>query len=137
LLTRALISKIARKMHRPALRIADKAIDVLQHHNWPGNVRELENTLTQALVHAQGNLITSDLLILDDRPLPASAPPPANQGPGHIQATKTLDQVTAEHIQLVLNHTGGHKGKSCGVLGISRPALDRKIKKYRLSLPHG
>jgi len=35
----------------------------------------------------------------------------------------------------VLNYTGGHKGKSCDILGISRPALDRKIKKYALMLP--
>jgi two-component system response regulator AtoC len=48
---------------------------------------------------------------------------------------RTLDEVEAEHIQRVLNHTGGHKGNSCEVLGISRPALDRKIKKYALTLP--
>ena len=48
---------------------------------------------------------------------------------------RTLDELEAEHIQLVLNHTGGHKGKSCDILGISRPALDRKIRKYELTLP--
>ena len=35
----------------------------------------------------------------------------------------------------VLYFTGGHKGRSCDILGISRPALDRKIKKYGLDLP--
>jgi DNA-binding protein Fis len=35
----------------------------------------------------------------------------------------------------VLRHTGGHKGNSCEILGISRPALDRKIQKYGLTLP--
>ncbi|MCF1184065.1 helix-turn-helix domain-containing protein [Marichromatium gracile] len=26
-----------------------------------------------------------------------------------------------------LDHTGGYKARSCQILGISRPALDRKI----------
>lgn len=45
-----------------------------------------------------------------------------------------MDEVEAWHIQRVLDHTGGHKGKSCEILGISRPALDRKIKKYDLTV---
>ena len=48
---------------------------------------------------------------------------------------RTLDQVEAEHIQRVLHHTGGHKGKTSRILDISRPALDRKIKKYGLTVP--
>ena len=47
----------------------------------------------------------------------------------------SLEQVEAAHIQRVLDHTGGHKGRSCEILGISRPALDRKIDKYALVLP--
>ena len=47
---------------------------------------------------------------------------------------RTLEQVEAEHIQRVLIHTGGHKGRTSQILDISRPALDRKIKKYGLDL---
>ncbi|MGB5777090.1 MAG: helix-turn-helix domain-containing protein [Sedimenticolaceae bacterium] len=46
-----------------------------------------------------------------------------------------MDEVEAAHIQRVLQHTGGHKGKCCEILRISRPALDRKIQKYDLTLP--
>ena len=44
-------------------------------------------------------------------------------------------EVEAEHIQSVLNRVGGHKGRTCDILGISRPALDRKITKYALEVP--
>ena len=47
----------------------------------------------------------------------------------------TFEQVEAAHIQRVLDHTDGHKGRSCKILGISRPALDRKILKYGLQVP--
>jgi DNA-binding NtrC family response regulator len=133
LLTKALIEKISRKIHKPTLPLTEEALALLQSHNWPGNVRELENLLTQALVHARGRAITPDLLPIAD---PAKRDTGSADNPADpAQATKTLDQVEAEHIQLVLNHTGGHKGQSCDILDISRPALDRKIKKFGLRLP--
>ena len=49
----------------------------------------------------------------------------------------SLDEVEALHIQRVLAATRGHKGHTCDILKISRPALDRKIQKYQLQLPAG
>ncbi len=131
LLARALTERIARKIHKPAAQLTEPALLALQSHHWPGNVRELENLLTQALVHARGNAITPDLLAF-----PAEHPVSAAHAADTGQSLRSLDQMEAEHIQLVLNHTRGHKGKSCEILGISRPALDRKIKKFALTLPH-
>ena len=127
-----LMKKISDSIHKPVLRISDKVLDLLRHYAWPGNIRELENILTQAMVHARNDVLTPDLL------------PPAIASAGFIPAGKhrsdqdplqSLEAVEAEHIQRVLNRLDGHKGKSCQVLGISRPALDRKIKKYALTLP--
>jgi two-component system response regulator AtoC len=132
LLTQALIQRIALKIHKPALPLTVAALATLQTHDWPGNVRELENLLTQALVQATGNALTPDLFPLQD-----SAPSPAATSvvQEHTETSKSLEQVEAEHIQRVLNQTGGHKGNSCAILGISRPALDRKIKKFSLTMP--
>lgn len=44
---------------------------------------------------------------------------------------RSLDEVAASHIEQVLDHTQGHKGQACEILGISRPALDRKIERYQ------
>ena len=130
LLAKALIEKISRKIHKPPLQLTESALGLLQSHDWPGNVRELENLLTQALVQARGNALTPDLLPLRQSASASSLPAVESAA----QAAKSLDQVEAEHIQLVLDTTSGHKGKSCEILGISRPALDRKIKKFALSL---
>jgi DNA-binding NtrC family response regulator len=37
-----------------------------------------------------------------------------------------------EHVAVVLAHVRWHKAKACEILGVSRPALDRKIEKYQL-----
>jgi len=133
LLISALIKKIALKIHKPPLPLTEAALQILVSHDWPGNVRELENMLTQALVQARGNALTPDLFAMPgSKPDLSARPPSTPEDTG--AALRSLDQVEAEHIQKVLNHTGGHKGKSCEILGISRPALDRKIKKYALSL---
>ena len=132
LLASALIERIARKIHKQPLQLTDSALAVLQSYNWPGNVRELENLLTQALVQARGKALTPDLLTFP-RSSAFATGNSLDQESGD-QVTKSLEQVEAEHIQLILNFTGGHKGKSCSILGISRPALDRKIKKYSLTM---
>jgi DNA-binding NtrC family response regulator len=130
LLAEALIQKIARRIEKPALSLADSALDRLAAYSWPGNVRQLENVLTRALVQARGPEIGADLLEL---PHDRSDTEP---GPGTAETIdlRSLDAVEAEHIQNVLRYTEGHKGRTCEILGISRPALDRKIEKYGLSL---
>jgi len=131
LLTRAILGKICRRMERPVARISDTALARIEAYHWPGNVRELENVLTTAIVHARGQVLTPELLQLNgasDTSLPA--PSECN-----AEVLRSLDQVEAEHIQRVLEYAAGHKGKTCEILGISRPALDRKIAKYGLAVP--
>ncbi len=127
LLTQALLQRISETMNLAMPPIQPDAQRLLNQHHWPGNVRELENVLTQALIEAQGGAITPELLHFKQSP-PKSGP--AGDGP----VLRSLDEVEAEHVQRVLDHTGGHKGHSCEILGISRPALDRKIAKYGLHL---
>lgn len=138
LLAEGLLERIADRVHKPKPQLTDGALQRLMAYDWPGNVRELENLLTQASVHARTAVITPDLLTLgtgrteagpsDVAAVPAAAPEEA--------VLRTLDAVEAEHIQRVLDHTGGHKGRTSEILGISRPALDRKIDKYGLKLPN-
>jgi transcriptional regulator with PAS, ATPase and Fis domain len=56
---------------------------------------------------------------------------PFRDSQGHLLS---LDELEALHIQQVLDETYGHKGRTCEILGISRPALERKIHKYHLHL---
>ncbi|WP_456405247.1 sigma-54-dependent transcriptional regulator [Thiolapillus sp.] len=131
LLVEALLARAAQKMERPAPPVEPQALNLLQQHAWPGNVRELENVLTQALVQAREGAITADLIRFHaQQESPAQAAVATESG----ETLQTLEEVEAQHIQKVLWHTGGHKGNSCQILGISRPALDRKIKKYGLQV---
>ena len=131
LLATALLAKAAQHNSRSVPAIAQSAIEALQGHTWPGNVRELENVLTQAMVLARNGQIGAQHLRFRGTADPhRNTPETASDG-----ALPSLQEVEAAHIQRVLEHTRGHKGQTCDILGISRPALDRKIEKYRLRLP--
>ncbi len=133
LLAAALLQKTADREGRPVPTLSSNAVDALCAYDWPGNVRELENVLIQASILARNGRITAQHIRFRQSSTASTIrSEPAQNTP---IALRSLDEVEAEHIQQVLEHTGGHKGRSCEILGISRPALDRKIQKYRLRLP--
>ncbi|WP_462322929.1 sigma-54-dependent transcriptional regulator [Halochromatium sp.] len=154
LLVTALLARIAERLERPCPGITEAALQHLGRYDWPGNVRELENLLTQAVLQARQGTITPELLRFGgvestqgvggastNLDADRGSPGGSAQRSGAVAPTadtpalRSLDEVAAEHIQRVLEHTDGHKGRSCEILGISRPALDRKIEKYGLEVP--
>ena len=130
LLVEHLLVKINQRLHKNLRRVPREVIEKLQKRAWPGNVRELENVLTRAAVLSQGDLLLEEHLI--DQP-PAAGPEPTPLPPaGGDGRVPTLDEVERDHIVRVWALTKGHKGRTCQMLGISRPTLERKLKKYGL-----
>ncbi|HTO96221.1 MAG TPA: sigma-54 dependent transcriptional regulator [Myxococcales bacterium] len=128
LLVEHLLVKINQRLHKNLRRVPREVIEKLQKRSWPGNVRELENVLTRAAVLSQGDILLEEHLVEQTLPPPPrSEPEPPVQGNGRIA---TLDEVEREHIARVWALAKGHKGRTCQMLGISRPTLERKLKKY-------
>jgi two-component system response regulator AtoC len=91
-------------------------------------VRELENLLTRAVVLAKTD-------VLDETLLPIGAAAPAGDAGGEADAEgalPTLRELERRHIIRVLAHTDWNKRRTCAILDISRPTLDRKIEEYGL-----
>ena len=96
---------------------------MLKEHTWRGNVRELENALTRAVILAKGDVILEESLPLEGfekKVLPRELVP--------------IKDVEMNYIQHVLSEMKGNKTKTCRVLQISRPTLDKKIKEYDLKV---
>jgi len=124
MLTSHLIMRINAKLSKSIQGLDEEALRLLKAHTWPGNVRELENTLTRAAALARGTILDKSLIELETAPhMPTNA---AQQQ----SALKSLEELEKEHVLAVLAQTHGHRGKACDILGISRPALERRIKKY-------
>ncbi len=138
LLVRHLLERINEKVHKRVVRVPPEVMEHLTRLSWRGNVRELENVLTNAVVRSPGEvLVPDDLPKLEPEGGTAAAAasdlPRWLDGAGGEADPATLPTLEeAERILILraLAATGGHKGKACQVLGISRPTLERKLQKY-------
>ncbi len=134
LLVEHLLVKVNQRLHKSLRRVPREVIERLQKRAWPGNVRELENVLTRAAVLSQGDLLLGQHLVDETAsPRVELSPPPAPTS-GRVA---TLDEVEREHIVRVWALAKGHKGRTCQMLGISRPTLERKLKKYGIGAGTG
>jgi len=130
ILVEGLLAKINRDLAKDVRYITPAALARLAAYSWPGNVRELENMLTRAVVLAKAD-------VLDETMFPvgaaAAAGDPAAGGEADAAGSlPTLREIERRHIMRVLAHTEWNKRRSCAILDISRPTLDRKIEEYGL-----
>jgi DNA-binding NtrC family response regulator len=138
ILVEHLLKKMKTEVGREIRQVPNEVLETLSSHDWPGNIRQLENVLLKSAVSAQGNTLTMGYLpqeILDATNAGnmecTSVSPTHPKSPTGSDA-KSLKVMEREHIIQVLDSTGWHKGKTCEILGISRPKLERRIVEYGL-----
>lgn len=130
--------------------ISPEAMTALENYAWPGNVRELQNYVERAVVMANGDEFTADLL-----PAPMSGPGAAVRTAArtadldslacdlvqHGLATadtkdklhnKIVDRVERELISQVMKACESVQVKAAQRLGINRNTLHKKLKEYKL-----
>ena len=118
-----LVEKINRELKKNVRKIPEDVKKFLMELPWKGNVRELENALTRAVLLAKGDVVLKENLPLE----------PAEQKLVTRELV-SLDEVEMTYIQHVLGVCKGNKSRTCQILKISRPTLDKKIKDYRLEV---
>jgi len=123
LLARHFANAFAADMGRPPPRFSDEVLQAFRNYQWPGNVRELQNVIQRLLVMADGEVVEAP-----DLPSVMRFSIPAGQG-GH----RTLAEVEAEHIRVVLAGVGGNKTKAAEILGIDRKTLRKKLTSAKQS----
>jgi transcriptional regulator with PAS, ATPase and Fis domain len=128
-----LLGKINRSMNRHVSRVSLDVIKALQGYHWPGNVRELENVITKSVALCPGDIITSEML----PSLSGNHNGVREENESQTDSDKSLLDVEKVHISRVLETTNWHKGKTCEILGISRPRLRRLIALHRIESPGG
>jgi len=125
ILVNYLLQKINRELHKNVLKVSDEVMSLLNQHDWTGNVRELENTLMQAVVLTNGDVLLKEHILLKNQFSDSSSFP----------LDITLAEVEKKHISSVLEHYKWNKPKTAETLGISLPTLYSKIESYKLTKP--
>ncbi|MCP3140680.1 sigma-54-dependent transcriptional regulator [Pyxidicoccus xibeiensis] len=144
-LVKHLLERINEKVHKRVTRVPMEVMERLTRLPWRGNVRELENVLTRAVVLAPGDVLRGDdLPALDVPPAAPEAGRPMTAGSmfaapavDDVSLIPTLEEAERQLIARAMAVTKGHKGRTCQILGISRPTLERKLQKYGLAQGQG
>jgi two-component system response regulator HydG len=144
LLASYFLERAAQRTGRKGLRFTPEAMALLARHDWPGNVRELENAIEHAVSVSEGTWLAP-------HDLPASVRSPRllargrEDGPaafadeaatrGRIRAprdpdSRSLDEVTREHVLRVLAKHGDNATAAAKTLGVSRTTLWRMLKRW-------
>jgi transcriptional regulator with PAS, ATPase and Fis domain len=111
------LRRFAQQLGKPAPQLAPEALELLRAYPWPGNVRELQNAIEHALVLCDGAVQRPDL-----------APAPS------IHAAQTLGGMEREALLDALRRAAGNKKRAAELLGIHRPTLYAKLKRFGIAL---
>jgi len=121
LLAKFFLQKYARKYHKENIRLSDEAINKMKEYSWHGNIRELQHTLEKAVILSETDVLQAGDFYLN------SAVPIDLDNPG------TLDEAEKRLIQNSLKRNSENFSAVAAELGITRPTLYSKMKKYHIS----
>jgi DNA-binding NtrC family response regulator len=131
LLTEHFLHMYAQKYDRQIAGVSQAAYQRLFGHTWPGNVRELQNVIERAVLLAKGNRVEPVDLPFDNGSLPEGS----STGTGwDVPPNMTLEDIERLVIEKTLQRTGGNKQAAANLLGIYRPRLYSKIRKYNIDV---
>ena len=131
LLTEHFLHIYAQKYERPINGVSQAAYQRLFGHTWPGNVRELQNVIERAVLLAKASRIEPVDLPFDNGSLPEGA---AAGAEWDVPPNMTLEDIERLVIERTLQRTGGNKQAAANLLGIYRPRLYSKIRKYNIDV---
>jgi DNA-binding NtrC family response regulator len=128
-LAQLFLERFAEKYHRPLTGMAPEAAEILKAQRWSGNIRELQNCIEKAVILSDGKTLSAGDLETD-------AGSPSGMTDETVPGlTRNLLHDEAGEERLVreaMQRTGGNISAAAKMLGVSRPTLYAKLKKYGL-----
>ena len=119
--------RYAEKYHRPVAGLDASAHAALESGWWSGNIRELQNCIEKAVILSEGNVLTAKDVQIDARPGSGMTENiPSGMIGVHSRSGAGEEQVVRE----VMERCHGNISAAAKLLGVSRPTLYAKLKKY-------
>ena len=120
-LAQLFLERFAEKYHRPLTGIAPDAAAMLTEGRWSGNIRELQNCIEKAVILSEGRELTAKDIQLESVAKAAGT------------TIKAVNEAEEERlVREAMDRTDGNISAAAKMLGVSRPTLYAKLKKYGL-----
>ena len=127
LLAQHFADKLCKENNMPRVDFTKEAMEYLQSLPYPGNIRELKNLLERTL-------LVSGKETLDAEDFKKQNVQPADALTSKNMGSLTLDEIERQRIVQALEQYGGNISQVAAALGLSRPALYRRIEKHNITL---
>src|SRR5437016_751336 len=125
------VKQFAQQLGKSEPEISPEAFQKLLDYSWPGNVRELQNTMEYAVVLAHQNMV-GEKELPGELKLPAALQQIERGLVAHgVQSPNDFGRATSLQ---AMAHCHGNKKKAAELLGIQRPTLYNKLKRYAIQL---
>ncbi|RFC46074.1 MAG: and a Fis-type DNA-binding domains/DNA-binding protein Fis (factor for inversion stimulation) [Verrucomicrobia bacterium] len=124
-LVQRFVAQFSARHGLPLPKVQPEALERLRVHPWPGNIRELQNAIEYAVVLAEAEGIGIKQLPADLRVAPV-----LHSALGEAANALDLESRERQAVLQVLIETGGNKKRAAEILGIQRPTLYAKLRKY-------
>jgi DNA-binding NtrC family response regulator len=124
-LVQRFVNQFSARHGLPLPKVLPEAMERMRVHSWPGNIRELQNAIEYAVVLADEGAIG-----LKQLPSDLQADPVYHQALDATGASLDLDSRERQTILQVLIDTKGNKKRAAEILGIQRPTLYAKLRRY-------
>ena len=115
------LQRFAEKYHRPLTGIAPEAAELLKDQRWSGNIRELQNCIEKAVILSEGTVLTAK-----DLDFSTALRSGRNDNP------VIPSEVEESKVREAMERCNGNISAAAKLLGVSRPTLYAKLKKYGL-----
>jgi DNA-binding NtrC family response regulator len=121
LLAEYFLMKYRTKYSKPILNYANGTLEKLSAYNWPGNVRELQHAVEKAVILSDSDSIAADdCLLKPDHDATGKLPP------------LSFVEMEKQMISSAMDRHNGNLTHMAKELGVTRPTLYHKLKKYDL-----
>ena len=118
-LSRFFLDRFSKRYGKQPMEISAKALAKLQNYRWPGNVRELQHAVEKAVILADGPTLEPADFYFN----------PADEQ-SRIMEAISIEEMERMLIEKTLRGNGNNLSATANSLGISRPTLYSKMKKY-------
>ena len=125
LLAQQILSRCRQSLGKPTISLTKEGETTLLEYHWPGNVRELENIIERAVNFTDQNNIGPQHLKLPNAKFDFDF----NKTDGR----SFLEHAEMQVIEAIMKKKGFNVAEASKTLGISRPTLYKKLKKYNIS----
>ena len=120
------LARYAEKYHRPLTGITPEAAEILQAQTWNGNIRELQNCIEKAVILSDGKELAEKDIQID------AGSGSGSNTPGMAGSPLRNEAEEERLVREALQRSNGNISAAAKMLGVSRPTLYAKLKKYGL-----